>query len=114
MQRNRSGGNNLPFQTLTHKITWPIKPAISLGALGILGTIGTIIFVLGSDLLKQPPKAGEEIGSMVYAQWFCVSGFALGMLIFLFFRAKYKRLEYEQKLKEGSEGEVEMNELPKN
>lgn len=76
---------------------------MSFGALGIFGTIGTIIFVLVSDLLKQPPKEGEVIGSMVYAQWFCVSGFALGVVIFLFFRAKYKRLEYEQKLKEGSE-----------
>lgn len=95
------------------KVTWPVRPAISLGTMSIFATLATIMFVIVSDLLKQPPREGEDVGSMVYAQWFCVTGFGFALLLFAFFRAKYKRMEYEKMMKEKAEETEEPEENEK-
>lgn len=92
----------LPFvplvMELACEITYPVAANVSQVTFGSSGTGSIILFVLVLEELQS--KNPEGNGSMQNAMYVILVSFTLALVVFIFFRGKYKRTMFEAKLQE--------------
>lgn len=91
---------------LAVELTWPAPPSYSSTVVNTLSNVFTVVVIAVMTTLELPHKPGE-FGDMKHAMLFSLGVFAVAIVLMLFVRGRYKRLEHEKLLKRTGEETTE-------